>query len=75
MKHQNNIQKQYVFSRIYIMTYSKSMGGKVKGKKTLRKNYGVDYPIQNDKVRTKMKKTINKKYGIKNTNNKNDNLE
>ena len=46
-----------------------------KRKKTLRKNYGVDYPIQNDKVRTKMKKTINKKYGIKNTNNKNNNLE
>jgi len=32
-----------------------------KRKETLRKNYGVDYPIQNEKVLSKMKRTINKK--------------
>lgn len=46
-----------------------------KRKKTLRKNFGVDYPIQNRKVLDKMKKTINKKYGISKRSNKNDNLE
>lgn len=40
-----------------------------KRKKTLRENYGVDYPIQNEKVRTKMKKTINKKYNTNKSNN------
>lgn len=40
-----------------------------KRKKTLRENYGVDYPIQNEKVRTKMKKTINKKYNPNKSNN------
>jgi hypothetical protein len=29
-----------------------------KRKKTLRKNFGVDYPIQNKKVLNKMKKTL-----------------
>lgn len=37
-----------------------------KRKKTLQKNYGVDYPIQNKKVMTKMKKTLMKKYGVDN---------
>lgn len=37
-----------------------------KRKETLQKNYGVDYPIQNKKVMTKMKKTLLKKYGIEN---------
>jgi hypothetical protein len=32
-----------------------------KRKKTLRKNYGVDYPIQNNEVKKKIKKTISKK--------------
>lgn len=36
-----------------------------KRKKTLRKNFGVDYPIQNESVLKKMKKTINKKYSSK----------
>jgi hypothetical protein len=38
----------------------------VKRKKTLRENFGVDYPIQNKKVLTKMKKTLVKKYGVDN---------
>lgn len=37
-----------------------------KRKKTLRKNFGVDYPIQNKKVMQKMKKTLVKKYGSDN---------
>jgi hypothetical protein len=38
----------------------------VKRKKTLRENFGVDYPIQNKKVLTKMKKTLIEKYGVDN---------
>lgn len=37
-----------------------------KRKDTLRKNYGVDYPIQNKKLMGKMKKTLMKKYGVDN---------
>ena len=37
-----------------------------KRKDTLQKNYGVDYPIQNKKLMTKMKKTLMKKYGVDN---------
>ena len=47
-----------------------------KRKETLRKNFGVDYPIQNKKVHERMKKTLVKKYGVdnisKNKKNKND---
>jgi hypothetical protein len=35
-----------------------------KRKKTLRENFGVDYPIQNEKVLEKMKKTIINKYTL-----------
>jgi hypothetical protein len=38
----------------------------VKRKETLRKNFGVDYPIQNKKVLEKMKKTLVHKYGVDN---------
>jgi hypothetical protein len=38
----------------------------VKRKETLRKNFGVDYPIQNKKVLEKMKKTLVEKYGVDN---------
>lgn len=34
--------------------------------KTLRKNYGVDYPIQNKGVMDKMKNTLTEKYGVDN---------
>lgn len=37
-----------------------------KRKKTLQKNYGVDYPIQNKKISKKIKKTLLKKYGVDN---------
>ena len=37
-----------------------------KRKETLRKNFGVDYPIQNEKVLQKMKKTLVEKYGVDN---------
>lgn len=37
-----------------------------KRKKTLRKNFGVDYPLQNKKVFNKMKNTLLVKYGVDN---------
>lgn len=37
-----------------------------KRKKTLRENFGVDYPIQNKKVLSKMKTTLLEKYGVDN---------
>jgi len=37
-----------------------------KRKRSLRENYGVDYPIQNNKVLKKMKKTLVDKYGVDN---------
>jgi late competence protein required for DNA uptake (superfamily II DNA/RNA helicase) len=42
----------------------------VKRKETLRKNYGVDYPIQNKKILDKMKKTLVNKYGVDNISKK-----
>jgi hypothetical protein len=41
-----------------------------KRKRSLQENYGVDYPIQNKKVLTKMKKTILNKYGVDNISKK-----
>lgn len=41
-----------------------------KRKKTLRENYGVDYPIQNEKILNKMKKTLVDKYGVDNISKK-----
>lgn len=37
-----------------------------KRKETLRKNFGVDYPIQNKRVLNKMKSTLMEKYGVDN---------
>lgn len=37
-----------------------------KRKETLRRNFGVDYPIQNKNVLDKMKKTLVEKYGVDN---------
>ena len=37
-----------------------------KRKESLRESYGVDYPIQNKKILTKMKKTLVNKYGVDN---------
>jgi hypothetical protein len=42
-----------------------------KRKETLRKKWGVDYPIQNDKIMKKMKKTLMEKWGVDNISRKN----
>lgn len=42
-----------------------------KRKETLRKNFGVDYPIQNKKVLSKMKNTLIEKYGVDNISKRN----
>ena len=41
-----------------------------KRKETLRRNFGVDYPIQNKKVHKKMKGTLLEKYGVDNISKK-----
>lgn len=41
-----------------------------KRKKTLRMNYGVDYPIQNKNLMEKMKQTILEKHGVDNISKK-----
>ena len=46
--------------------YSCRKCSETKRKETLRKNFGVDYPIQNKKVLTKMKNTLIEKYGVDN---------
>jgi hypothetical protein len=46
-----------------------------KRKKTLNKKFGVDYPIQNKKIMTKMKKTLIKKFGVDNISKKNKQIE
>ena len=51
--------------------YSCRKCSEVKRKETLRKNFGVDYPIQNKKVLSKMKKTLVEKYGVDNISKKN----
>jgi hypothetical protein len=65
------IEKEVIFKN-YIK-YDNNWGeyycrkcSEVKRKKTLRENFGVDYPIQNKKVLTKMKKTLVEKYGVDN---------
>ena len=44
-----------------------------KRKETLRRNFGVDYPIQNKKVHQRMKNTLVEKYGVDNISKKNKN--
>lgn len=46
-----------------------------KRKETLRKNYGVDYPIQNEIVLKKMKETLVDKYGVDNISKKDKNKD
>lgn len=65
------IEKEVIFKN-YIK-YDNKFGeyycrkcSEVKRKQTLRKNFGVDYPIQNKKVLTKMKNTLIEKYGVDN---------
>lgn len=66
-----SVKKQVIFKN-YIK-YDNKWGeyfcrkcSEYKRKETLRKNFGVDYPIQNDKVLKKMKKTLISKYGVDN---------
>lgn len=57
----NYIKYDNVFGEYYCRKCSES-----KRKETLRKNFGVDYPIQNKKVLSKMKNTLIEKYGVDN---------
>lgn len=50
--------------------YSCRKCSEAKRKDTLRKNFGVDYPIQNKKVLSRMKKTLVEKYGVDNISKK-----
>jgi hypothetical protein len=65
------IEKEVIFKNY--VKYDNKFGeyycrkcSEVKRKETLRKNFGVDYPIQNKKVLSKMKKTLIDKYGVDN---------
>lgn len=57
----NYVKYDNKFGEYYCRKCSES-----KRKETLRKNFGVDYPIQNKKVLSKMKKTLINKYGVDN---------
>lgn len=57
----NYVKYDNKFGEYYCRKCSES-----KRKETLRKNFGVDYPIQNKKVLGKMKKTLIDKYGVDN---------
>jgi hypothetical protein len=65
------IEKEVIFKNY--VKYDNNFGeyycrkcSEYKRKETLRKNFGVDYPIQNKKVLSKMKKTLIDKYGVDN---------
>lgn len=65
------IEKEVIFKNY--VKYGNNFGeyycrkcSEVKRKETLRKNFGVDYPIQNKKVLNKMKNTLIEKYGVDN---------
>jgi hypothetical protein len=69
------VEKQVIFKN-YIKydnkwgDYSCRKCSEVKRKKTLRENFGVDYPIQNKKVLSRMKSTLMEKYGVDNISKK-----
>lgn len=71
------IEKQVIFKN-YIKydnkwgDYSCRKCSEIKRKKTLRENFGVDYPIQNKKVLSRMKSTLMEKYGVDNISKRND---
>ena len=50
-----------IFGEYYCRKCSES-----KRKITLRKNFGVDYPIQNKRIKNKIVNTLIKKYGVDN---------
>lgn len=68
-------EKEVIFKNY--MKYNNNWGeyycrkcSEIKRKKTLRENFGVDYPIQNKKILQKMKKTLVNKYGVDNISKK-----
>ena len=69
------VEKQVIFKN-YIKydnkwgDYSCRKCSETKRKKSLRENFGVDYPIQNKKILDKMKKTLVNKYGVDNISKK-----
>jgi hypothetical protein len=69
------VEKQVIFKN-YIKydnkwgDYSCRKCSEIKRKKTLRENFGVDYPIQNKKVLSRMKNTLMEKYGVDNISKK-----
>ena len=62
----NYVKYDNKFGEYYCRKCSES-----KRKETLRKNFGVDYPIQNKKVFNKMKNTLIEKYGVDNISKRN----
>jgi hypothetical protein len=71
------IEKEVIYKN-YLKYDNKNWGdyfcrkcSEYKRKETLRKNFGVDYPIQNKNVLSKMKNTLVKKYGVDNISKKN----
>ena len=69
------VEKQVIFKNY--VKYDNKWGeyycrkcSEVKRKKTLRENFGVDYPIQNKKVLSKMQNTLMEKYGLDNISKK-----
>jgi len=71
------IEKQVIFKN-YIKydnkwgDYSCRKCSEIKRKKTLRENFGVDYPIQNKRVLSRMKSTLMEKYGVDNISKRSD---
>ena len=69
------LEKEVIFKNY--LKYDNNFGdyfcrkcSEAKRKKTLRKNYGVDYPIQNKRLLGKMRNTLIEKYGVDNISKK-----
>lgn len=65
------IYKNYTKYKIEWGQYFCRKCSEYKRKETLRENHGVDYPIQNNKIHSKMINTIVSKYGVDNISKKN----
>lgn len=73
------VEKEVIFKN-YIKYNNKKFGEyycrkccEEKRKKTLRKNFGVDYPIQNRRIKNKIKKTLLERWGVDNISKRNKN--
>ena len=71
------LEKEVIYKN-YLLYDNKNWGdylcrkcSEIKRKETLQKNFGVDYPIQNKKLLSKMKNTLVEKYGVDNISKKN----